>query len=158
MWLRRILRNSKGAAAVEAAFIFPILIYILIGVVQFGMIYNSTLVADEAAREIARNFAIMGGENEAVASHIIESYFGSGDDVLYGGYVSDNIVFNEESIEITEIGNQEMTRYDVEITYYCPIILPGADRLVGSGETFAGMIGTFEVNGAASFNKEAVDW
>ena len=56
---RRIGRDRQdGAVAVEFALIAPILILILAGVVQFGIVYSQYQVLQGAAREGARCAAV----------------------------------------------------------------------------------------------------
>lgn len=53
-WLRR----ESGAAAVEFALIAPILLLLLIGIVEFGRVYNAQIELTGAAREGVRVMAI----------------------------------------------------------------------------------------------------
>ncbi len=46
--------DEKGASAVELALVLPILIMILFGIFQFGLVFNSYLAITHAAREGAR--------------------------------------------------------------------------------------------------------
>ncbi len=46
--------DEKGASAVELALVLPILIMILFGIFQFGLVFNSYLAVTHAAREGAR--------------------------------------------------------------------------------------------------------
>ncbi len=58
----RMLRDTRGVAAVEFAFAFPILILLLVGTFDIGrtLWYTSTL--DHAAREGARYASLRGAE------------------------------------------------------------------------------------------------
>lgn len=47
-------REERGAAAVELAFVLPILILLLFGIVEFSIAYNRTQALHAAAREGAR--------------------------------------------------------------------------------------------------------
>ncbi|PNH81142.1 TadE/TadG family type IV pilus assembly protein [Arthrobacter sp. AFG20] len=51
-------RNERGAVAVEFALIAPVLLLLLIGMVEFGRIYNAQLQLTAAARESVRVMAI----------------------------------------------------------------------------------------------------
>jgi len=46
--------NEKGASAVELALVLPILLMLLFGIFQFGLVFNSYLAVTHAAREGAR--------------------------------------------------------------------------------------------------------
>ena len=66
--IARLLRDTRGVAAVEFAFAFPILILLLVGTLDIGraLWYTSTL--DHAAREGARYASLRGAESLYPAS------------------------------------------------------------------------------------------
>jgi Flp pilus assembly pilin Flp len=47
-------RDEEGAAAVEFAFLLPLLVLLLFGFIQFGVALNTRIQATNAAREAAR--------------------------------------------------------------------------------------------------------
>ncbi len=47
-------RKQRGAAIVEAAFVIPILLMFVLGILEFGRAYNEYQVLTNAAREAAR--------------------------------------------------------------------------------------------------------
>jgi len=57
--LRR-LRGQRGQALVEMALTLPLLLLVLIGMMEFGLIFNQQLTLTEAAREGARTVALGG--------------------------------------------------------------------------------------------------
>jgi Flp pilus assembly protein TadG len=50
--------NDCGAAAVEFAVVTPLLVMLIVGMVQFGIIYNAYIGVTHAAREGARMDAV----------------------------------------------------------------------------------------------------
>ena len=71
--MRRLFRgitwgSDRGAAAVEFALVFPILILMLIGIVEFGSVFNTQLMLTSAAREGARTMAVTGDAAAARAA------------------------------------------------------------------------------------------
>lgn len=54
----RLIKNEKGASAVEFALILPILIMLVFGIFQFGIAYNNYITITHAAREGARLAAV----------------------------------------------------------------------------------------------------
>lgn len=48
--------NEKGTALVEAAIVIPLLLLLLIGLVEMGMLINAKILANEAARAAAREY------------------------------------------------------------------------------------------------------
>lgn len=72
--MRRIRWESeRGAAAVEFALVFPLLVLILFGIVEFGSIYNAQLMLTSAAREGARTMAVTGDAAAAKAAVLAAS-------------------------------------------------------------------------------------
>ena len=68
--MRRLLRRTtwgsdRGAAAVEFALVFPILILVLIGIIEYGSVFNTQLMLTSAAREGARTMAVTGDAAQA---------------------------------------------------------------------------------------------
>lgn len=61
--MRKLLDRARerGAAAVEFALVLPVLIIILVGVIDFGMVTNAQAIVANAARDGAR-VASMGGD------------------------------------------------------------------------------------------------
>jgi Flp pilus assembly pilin Flp len=55
-------RDEDGAAAVEFAFLLPLLVLLLFGFIQFGIALNTRIQATNAAREAARA-AVVGIDN-----------------------------------------------------------------------------------------------
>jgi Flp pilus assembly protein TadG len=55
--LRNIRRDDKGATAVEFAMIAPVLLAIMMGIIEFGMIIFTYTTAGVASRDVARRIA-----------------------------------------------------------------------------------------------------
>jgi len=64
------LKNQKGQALVEFAIILPILLILVMGIFQFGMMLNTYLTIENASREGARA-AIVGSSNAEIQNLII---------------------------------------------------------------------------------------
>lgn len=65
----RLLRRDDGQAMVEFALVMPILIMLLLGIVQFGIIFNNYETMTDATRVGARKAATsrLSGDNGAAA-------------------------------------------------------------------------------------------
>jgi Flp pilus assembly protein TadG len=50
--------SERGAVAVEFAVLLPIMLLILVGMVEFGRIFNAQIIVTNSAREGARTMAI----------------------------------------------------------------------------------------------------
>lgn len=55
-------RRERGAAAVEAAFVVPLLVFITIGMLEFGLYWQQSHTYNEAARSAARIGATLARE------------------------------------------------------------------------------------------------
>jgi Flp pilus assembly protein TadG len=54
MHLKRKIEDERGQTMTEFAFVLPILILLLFGIVQFGMIFNNYVTLTDAARAASR--------------------------------------------------------------------------------------------------------
>ncbi len=61
-FLARLLGEERAVAAVEFAFLLPVLLLILFGVVQFGFLFVIHNAMSNAAHEEARYIAVSGGD------------------------------------------------------------------------------------------------
>lgn len=57
--------NERGAAAVEFALVLPVLVLLLMGLIEFSILFNTQISLTNAAREGARSMAIH--NNPAIA-------------------------------------------------------------------------------------------
>ena len=64
-----LLRSENGQAAVELAFVLPLLIALLLAIVQFGIAFNNYITLTDATRAGARKAAVsrLIGDNGASA-------------------------------------------------------------------------------------------
>ena len=89
------LKDSRGVALIEFALVLPILLLLVLGIIEFGWIYNGYITLTGAAREGARVAAIDGDYVQAVNSHI-----SSLEDVLsvqiYPDFSGDEVVITLE--------------------------------------------------------------
>jgi len=67
----RHARDDKGAAAVEFALVLPILVLLLFGMIEFGVVYDAQLQVTHAAREGARRAAV--GGNMAAVQAVVDA-------------------------------------------------------------------------------------
>lgn len=56
--LTNLLRSKKGQALVETALTLPLLLLVLMGIIEFGRIFNAELIVANASREGARYLAL----------------------------------------------------------------------------------------------------
>ncbi len=60
--------DERGAVAVEFALIFPVLVLLLVGIIEYGSMFNAQLLVQGAAREGAREMAVTGDVGQAQAA------------------------------------------------------------------------------------------
>lgn len=67
MMLRKsITRGKKGQSVVETALVLPIIILLLMGIIDFGLLFSNYLVITNACREGAREAAVGYTDSEIV--------------------------------------------------------------------------------------------
>lgn len=66
--LFEVRKNEKGQSIVEFALVLPVLILILVGIIEFGWLFNGKITLTSAAREGARVAAIIKNETTATAA------------------------------------------------------------------------------------------
>lgn len=73
------IKENKGQSFVEFALILPILLIIVMGIIEFGLMFNAYLTISNASREAARYGSLGGSDIEItervvlVASHLDET-------------------------------------------------------------------------------------
>lgn len=68
----KVLKNQKGQAMVEFALILPILLLLVMGIAEFGMMFNAYLSVQNATREGAR-IGIVGATDEEMEERILST-------------------------------------------------------------------------------------
>jgi Flp pilus assembly protein TadG len=58
MNLKRRIKNERGQTMTEFAFVLPILLVLLFGIMQFGVIFNNYVALTDAARAASRKGAV----------------------------------------------------------------------------------------------------
>ncbi|GAA1889756.1 hypothetical protein GCM10009715_39470 [Paeniglutamicibacter psychrophenolicus] len=87
--------DQRGASAVEFAIVLPLLLTLLLGIIEFGFLFNQQISLTQAAREGARAYAIHHGElgfNLTTAAQNAAPSLGPVNADAGAGCDSDNIV------------------------------------------------------------------
>ena len=71
--LKRQLRSERGAELIEFALVFPLLLMVILGIVDFGFLFQRMEVVTNAAREGAR-IAVLPGYSEADVRARVQNY------------------------------------------------------------------------------------
>lgn len=64
-----MLRREEGQAMVEMALVLPILLLLLLGIVEFGRVFNAFITVNHVSREGARAAAL--GNNDAEITALV---------------------------------------------------------------------------------------
>jgi Flp pilus assembly protein TadG len=72
-------RSERGAALIEAAITLPLLLFISVGIIEFGRVFQTWQVVTNAAREGARVAVLSGMTDDAVRTRV-QSYLQMGID------------------------------------------------------------------------------
>ena len=73
--IKKLNKDEKGQSMVEFALILPILLLIILGTIQFGIIFSSQIAVTNAAREGAR-VAAVGGSDSLILTRVQNSLGG----------------------------------------------------------------------------------
>lgn len=68
-----IIKNEHGSVMVEFALVSMFLVLLLAGIIQFGLVFNTFLLLEDAARNAARTAAIATLSDDQIKSNIINS-------------------------------------------------------------------------------------
>jgi len=102
-------RSQRGAVVVEAAIVLPIFVLILVGILEFGIVFHDYLVLQNASREGAR-FAAVGHPATAIEQRVRDFTFHLNDPEL--------------AVEITNAQGPRGSTVVVRATYPIPLITP----------------------------------
>ena len=118
--IMKILKNQKGQALVEFALILPILLLLVMGILQFGMMLNSYLTIENASREGAR-VGIIGSTNAEIINAIIAT--------------SPSLDPNKLTVTITPTNRVAGDTLTVAINYNYELIVPIISSLLNNEVT-----------------------
>jgi len=115
----KTLKNQKGQSLVEFAIILPILLLLLFGIAEFGIMLNSYLTIQNGSREGARLGIIGGSDVEIIA--LIRT-------------TSPNLTAADMSISLTpsETNRKSGDTLQVIVTYNYHMTVPIISSLVGN--------------------------
>ena len=115
-----ILKNTKGQSVVEFALIFPILLILLFGIVEFGRILHSDLVLKHSAREGARIVSIYATIKDDIEDRVEDGVVNSSPSLNHKKLdVNIDYMDNEEDISR---GDNIVINLDYEIEFITPIL------------------------------------
>jgi len=137
--------DVRGVAAVEFAFIAPILMFLIIAIFEYGMFMNMQMRLENLSRSIAQ-YIIQGGSIDNIWEDVVVegNYFPDIDDLESEmGFSAEEVCECEDAVEVScdnECDNGEYKRYfievDLEMNYTPMIPYPGLpDSMTMRGNT-----------------------
>ncbi len=113
----RTVQSEKGQAVVELALVLPLLLLLLFGIMEFGRVFDASLVITQAVREGARAGAV-GGTDADVTDAVMT--------------VAGNLNQKSLSIAISPSQNERTSggSITVEVNYSVQLVDPVISQLV----------------------------
>lgn len=118
VWRKR--SGSKGQSLVETAIVLPIILLLIMGIIDFGLLFNNYIILSNASREGARKAALGGTDAEIVQT--IQN-------------MSPSLQLARMSITITPgfASRNHGAEVKVAVTYQNPLLTPLIDRFFPGG-------------------------
>lgn len=124
----RFRNNSgKGQSLVETAIVLPLILLLLMGIIDFGLLFNNYIVISNASREAARKGALGGSDGDIL--NIVEALTDTLDDTKLS-----------VSIYPAEPIRRNGTDIKVSISYQNKLITPVIGALLGNEITLRSQI------------------
>jgi Flp pilus assembly protein TadG len=118
--MKRFLKKDDGQAMVELALILPVLLLIIMGIFEFGFMFNNYLTLSNVSREAARYASLGGTDAQAVAR---------------ATDIAPNLDNNRLTIVITptQANRGRGDSLKVVVTYQYNLLTPFLDGVIGNG-------------------------
>jgi hypothetical protein len=130
--LRAVRRDESGAELIEFALVFPILLLTMLGMFDFGLLFERYQVVTNAAREGAR-VAVLPGYSDADVEARVNQY-------LTAGGLTDTPTITVGAPETIRIGGECISVRPVTVAY------PHSFSFVGTFMTALGSTGFTSAN------------
>jgi Flp pilus assembly protein TadG len=140
----RLRRSQRGAELVEFALILPLLVFIILGLIDFGFMFQRFEVVTNAAREGAR-MAVLPGYAAADVQARVLSYLTTGGVAA----TTSNTTVSVTSVSIAAGVGPALPGKRVQVTYASPYLFLGP--LAG---WFGGTFTSSNLNGVAIMRDE----
>ena len=139
--IRNGWRSERGAELIEFAIVMPILIFIVAGIFEFGMMFRALEAVTNAAREGARVGVLPGYDLPDVQTRVDQYLAASG---LTGTHTV------TAPVTTVATGAGTFPARSVQVTYVYPFVV-----LSGFAPLFGGNFGSINLNAAAIMRMES---
>lgn len=132
-------RSERGAALLETAIVLPLLLFVAVGIIEFGRAYQTWQVLTNAAREGAR-VAVIAGHSDAQVTDAVRSYMQNG---ALPNHASASVSINRNVPFGTTSASTVTVTYPFQFTVLNPVIkLLNKSSTTGQGTTNMGASAT----------------
>ena len=122
--------GAKGQALVEFAVVVPLLMLLILGLFEFGRIYNAKLVVTQAVREGARRAVVMTGATQAAKEAAAKTQAVTSTQA-YASSVGVALTVNTPTL-VTVTGDTNKAIV-VSAYYDVPLVIPTLGTILGTG-------------------------
>jgi len=115
-----LFKRNDGQAMVELTLILPVLLLIIMGIIEFGFMFNNYLTLNNVSREATR-YASLGGTDAGAVTRAVE--------------IAPNLDADRLTIVITpsEANRGRGDSVEVVVTYQYTLVTPFLDGIIGNG-------------------------
>ncbi len=115
--LKRRVRSERGAELIEFALVFPVLLLVVLGIVDFGFLFQRMEVVTNAAREGARMAVLPGYTNADIEARVCDYVKTGGVPTTTCGATGATVVTIDPAFSIAMPSGPAMTAKRVEVVY-----------------------------------------
>ena len=129
-------RRDDGAALIEAAFTLPLMLFICIGILEFGRAYQAWQVVTNASREGAR-VAVLPGSTDVGVTSRVTTYLAAG--VLHKPETAKVLIARNATVSLGGALTAAATKVTVEYPFEFMVLQPIAELMAEDstvGEAF----------------------
>ena len=119
-------RREDGAALIEAAFVLPMLLFVSIGIIEFGRAFQTWQIVTNAAREGAR-VAVLGGMSDDAVKTRVQDYLKMGIDSPASASITIN---RTTTVSLGGAATATASRVQVDYPFTFIVMQPLAQLLV----------------------------
>lgn len=123
-------RGAKGQALIEFAVVVPLLMLLILGIFEFGRIFNAQLVVMQSVREGARRAVVVTGATQAAKETAASAQAVSATQA-YGNNVG--IALTVGTPTFTTVSGDTNKKITVSAYYDVPLVFPAFGTLIGTG-------------------------
>ena len=122
-------RDERGAALLEMAFTLPLLLFVCVGILEFGRAYQTWQVLTNAAREGAR-IAVLPGTTSTDVTNRVRTYMQNGQ---LPKYATATVSVTPTTVSIGAAGSESASKVTVNYPFDFIVLDPIARLATGQG-------------------------